>query len=76
MARFTRVLTSKEFVELKPYLKYAQQDIEIHDWEVLIRAFSVVVSEGCLYRTPFVRRLAKAYTADTGNVNLPKCLTV
>ncbi len=74
MARYSRLLTSKELVELKPYLKYAQQNIEIYDWEVVIQAF-IVGLEGCLYRTPFVRRLAKAYIADTVNVNLPKYLS-
>ena len=75
MARFTRVLTSKEFVELKPYIKYLNQDTALDEAE-FTTALEILVQGRLINRTPTVRVLAERYKADKQVPNLPKCLTV
>jgi hypothetical protein len=75
MARFTRVLTSKEFVELKPYIKYLHQDTEF-DAEEFAETFKMLVQRRFIFRTPTVRVLAERFLADKQVSTLPKCLTV
>ena len=74
MARFTRVLTSKEFVELKPYIKYLYQDSVIEDAE-FTATLKMLVQRGLIDRKPTVRVIAERYMADKQVPNLPKCLT-
>ena len=75
MARFTRILTSKEFVELKPYIKYLHQDSEVND-EDFEETFKALVHKRYIFRTPAIRNIAERYIADKGATNLPKCLIV
>ena len=75
MARFTRVLTSKEFVELKPYIKYLNQDTALDEAE-FTTALEILVQGRLINRSPTVRVLAERYKADKQVPNLPKCLTV
>lgn len=75
MARFTRVLTSKEFVELKPYIKYLHQGTEVDEAE-FTATLEMLVHRRLINRTPTVRVLAERYKADKQVPNLPKCLTV
>ncbi len=75
MPRFTRVLTSKEFVELKPYIKYLHQDTAVDEAE-FTATLEMLVQRRLINRTPTVRVLAERYKADTRLQNLPKCLIV
>lgn len=75
MARFTRVLTSKEFVELKPYIKYLHQGTEVDDAE-FTTTLEMLVHRRLINRTPTVRVLSERYIADKQVPNLPKCLIV
>ena len=75
MARFTRILTSKEFVELKPYIKYLHQDYGV-DAEKFAETFEMLVQKRYIFRTPAIRNIADRYMADKGVTNLPKCLIV
>lgn len=75
MARFTRVLTSKEFVELKPYIKYLHQGIEVDEAE-FTTTLEMLVHRRLINRTPTVRVLSERYIADKQVPNLPKCLIV
>jgi len=75
MARFTRVLTSKEFVELKPYIKYLHQEYR-GDFAEFTATFEKLVQRRLINRTPIVRLIANGYMADKKVLNLPKCLIV
>ncbi len=75
MARFTRVLTSKEFLELKPYIKYLHQGTNVDEAE-FSATLELLVQRRLINRTPTVRVLAERYKADKQALNLPKCLTV
>ena len=75
MARFTRVLTSKEFVELKPYIKYLHQQYG-GDFTEFTATFEKLVQQRLINRTPTVRLIANRYMAEKQVPNLPKCLTV
>lgn len=75
MARFTRILTSKEFVELKPYIKYLHQDSSV-DADDFAETFEMLVQKRYIFRTPAIRNIAARYIADKGVTNLPKCLIV
>jgi hypothetical protein len=75
MPRLTRLLTSKEFVELKPYIKYLHQDYEV-DAERFAETFELLVKKRYIFRTPAIRNIADRYIADKGVTNLPKCLIV
>jgi hypothetical protein len=74
MARFTRVLTSKEFVELKRYIKYLHQGTELDEAE-FTATLEMLVHRRLVNRTPTVRVIAERYMADKQVPNLPKCLT-
>jgi hypothetical protein len=75
MARYSRLLTSKEFLELKPYIKYLNQDDEI-DAKDFEETFKALVHKRYIFRTPAIRNIAERYIADKGATNLPKCLIV
>jgi len=75
MARYSRLLSSKEFVELKPYIKYLHQDDEV-DTEKFVETFEMLVKNRYIFRTPAIRNIADRYIADKGVTNLPKCLIV
>ncbi len=75
MARFTRVLTSKEFVELKPYIKYLHQGTAVDEAE-FTATLEKLVNGRLIVRTPTIRFIADRYKADKQVTNLPKCLTV
>lgn len=75
MARFRRVLTSKEFVELKPYIKYLHQGTAVNEAE-FTTTLEMLVHRRLLNRTPTVRVIAERFLADKQLTNLPKCLTV
>jgi len=75
MARFTRVLTSKEFVELKPYIKYLHQGTAVDEAE-FTATLEKLVNGRLIVRTPTIRFIAGRYKADKQVTNLPKCLTV
>lgn len=75
MARFTRVLTSKEFVELKPYIKYLHQGTAVDEAE-FTATLEILVHRRLVNRTPTVRVIAERYIADKQVLNLLKCLTV
>lgn len=75
MARFTRVLTSKKFVELKPYIKYLHQGTEVDEAE-FTATLKMLVHRRLINRTPTVRVLSERYIADKQVPNLPKCLIV
>jgi hypothetical protein len=74
MGRFTRVLTSKEFVELKPYIKYLHQGTALDEAEFKA-TLEMLVHRRLVNRTPTVRVIAERYMADKQVPNLPKCLT-
>jgi len=75
MARFSRLLTSKELVELKPYIKYLHQDTEIDEAEFK-ETLEMLVQSRFIFRTPTIRLIAERYKADKQVANLPKCLSV
>ena len=76
MARFTRILTSKEFVELKPYIKYLYKDIATADEAEYIATLEKLVKSRLIVRTPTIRYIADRYKADKQVTHLPKCLIV
>ena len=71
MARFSRLLTSKELVELKPYIKYLHQDTEIDEAEFK-ETLEMLVQSRFIFRTPTIRLIAERYKADKQVANLPK----
>lgn len=73
MARFSRLLTSKELVELKPYIKYLHQGTEIDEAD-FAETLEMLVQRRFIFRTPTVRMIADRYKADKQVINLPKCL--
>ncbi len=75
MARFTRVLTSKEFVELKPYIKYLHQGTAVDEAE-FTATLEKLVNGRLIVRTPTIRFIADRYKADKQVTHLPKCLIV
>jgi hypothetical protein len=75
MARYSRLLSSKEFSEVKPYLKYLHLDYEI-DAKKFAETFEILVKKRHIFRTPAIRNMADGYIADKGAKNLPKCLIV
>ena len=75
MARFTRVLTSKEFVELKPYIKYLHQGTAVDEAE-FTATLEKLVNGRLIVRTPTIRYIADRYKADKQVTHLPKCLIV
>lgn len=75
MARYSRLLTSKELVELKPYIQYLNQDTELNSDE-FAKLFATLVQNRFIFRTPTIRIIADRYKADKKAINLPKCLVV
>jgi len=73
MAKFSRLLNSKELVELKPYIKYLHQGTEIDEAE-FADTLEMLVQRRFIFRTPTVRMIADRYKADKQVINLPKCL--
>jgi hypothetical protein len=74
MAGFKRVLTSKELIELKPYIKYLHQGTALDEAE-FTATLEMLVHRRLVNRTPTVRVIAERYMADKQVPNLPKCLT-
>ena len=75
MARFKRVLTSKEFFELKPYIKYLVQGTDFHAAD-MNENLEMLVKMNLIYRTPTLRIIGDRLKVDKQVTNLPKCLTV
>ena len=76
MSRFTRVLTSKEFLELKPYIKYLLvQGTDFHAAD-MTENLEMLVKMNLIYRTPTLRIIGDRLKVDQQVTNLPKCLTV
>ncbi len=75
MSRFTRVLTSKEFLELKPYIKDLVQGTDFHAAD-MTENLEMLVKMNLIYRTPTLRIIGDRLKADKQVTNLPKCLTV
>ncbi len=75
MARFKRVLTSKEFFEIKPYIKYLVQSTNF-DAADMTENLEMLVKMNLIYRTPTLRIIGERLKADKQLPNLPKCLIV
>lgn len=75
MAGFTRALTSKEFFEIKPYIKYLVHGTDF-DAADMTENLEMLVKMNLIYRTPTLRIIGNRLKADKKLPNLPKCLTV
>ena len=75
MARYSRLLTSKESIELKPYIKYLHQDTEL-DADEFAETFHMLVQRRMIFRTPTLRIIAQRFKAEKQVINVPKCLTI
>lgn len=75
MAKFKRMLSSKELAELKPYIKYLKSDRAINEDEFL-STLEQLVRGRYIFRTPTIRHIAAKFMAETGRQKLPKCLVL
>ena len=67
MSGFKRCFTKKEAEEIRPYLNYYGENIDLD-------TLYICLEKGFIFRIPVVKKLAKNYkVANAGGV-LPKCL--
>jgi hypothetical protein len=67
MTVFKRCFTKKEAEEIRPYLNYHGEDIDLD-------TLYICLEKGFILRSPLVEKLAKNYKVANPDGVLPKCL--
>ena len=72
MSNFKRCFTKEEAEIIKPYIKYLSESTKMGSKE--IETIYKMMIQGCVYRTPVLKQMAKNFKAKHPTEKLPKCL--